>query len=648
MAIDFEVEPEFQEKLDWIDQFVKTEVEPLDLYFRGEVSPFDKGNEVAQGLVRPLQRQVQEQELWACHIGPELGGRGYGQVKLAMMNELLGRSSWAPSVFGCQAPDSGNAEVLAHYGNDEQKARYLEPLLRGEISTTYAMTEPQAGSDPNYFTCQARRDGDEWVISGEKWFASNFAYAEFLIVMLITNPDVPVYKGSSMMLVPADAPGLELVRNVHLGTGTSGDDAGHAYLRFNDVRVPAENLLGEEGSGFKIAQTRLGGGRVHHGMRSVGMAQRALDMMCERVLSRETKGSLIADKQAIQHWIADSWVQIQQFRLQVLHTAWLIDKDKEDKERNDGKGDYGRIRQHIAGVKVATPKVLMDVVYRSLHAHGSLGVSNEMPLAGMWMATPVMGIADGPTEVHKDTIAKSVLKAYRPYDGLFPSQHIPARTEAPEPTSKPGSSTRSRTCDPPRRTVLRPSHGRRGASRQPSVTIDEGWRRCTSRRRAPADGPRRRSDRGRDRAPRAAGESRARDAAVDRQSTTISRRAIANLFYRGAAGAPGLPRESVATVVTVAGLADGSHKEAAGPAGKVLVDIVTTASGLRPSSTSGARCCPRPTTPPRFRPRRRPGRRRTPRPGGLRRARARHVGLRSTRTCDRLGGGHHHRGPDTR
>lgn len=423
MAIDFEVEPEFQVKLDWIEEFVKAEVEPLDLYFRGTASPFDKGHEVAQSLVRPLQKQVQDQELWACHIGPELGGRGYGQVKLALMNEILGRSSWAPSVFGCQAPDSGNAEVLAHYGTDEQKEQYLEPLLRGEISTTYSMTEPQAGSDPSYFTCGAARDGDEWVISGEKWFASNYSYAEFLIVMVITNPDVPVYKGSSMILVPHDAEGLELVRDVHLGGGSSASDAGHAYLRFNDVRVPAENLLGDEGSGFKIAQTRLGGGRVHHGMRSVGMAQRALDMMCERVISRETKGSLIGEKQAIQHWVADSWIQLQQFRLQVLYTAWLIDKGNEN-----GVGDYAKVRQHIAGVKVATPKVLIDIVYRALHAHGSLGVSNEMPLIGMWMSAPVMGIADGPTEVHKDTIAKTILKGYTPYEGLFPSQHIPTRT----------------------------------------------------------------------------------------------------------------------------------------------------------------------------------------------------------------------------
>ena len=419
MAIDFSVEPEFQTKLDWMDRFVAEEVEPLDLYFRDTVSPFDRTNVTANALVRPLQRQAQEQDLWACHLGPELGGPGYGQVRLALMNEILGRSLWGQVVFGCQAPDSGNAEILAHYGTEEQRERYLKPLLAGEISSTYSMTEPQGGSDPNYFTCRAVRDGDEWVITGEKWFASNFRYSTFLIVMVITNPDVPVYRGSSMVLVPSDAEGLEVVTDVGLGSEPLGE-GDHPHLRFNDVRVPAENLLGEEGSGFKIAQTRLGGGRVHHAMRSVGTAQRALDMMCERVLSRETKGSLIAEKQAIQHWIADSWVQIQQFRLQVLHCAWMIDT----------VGDYAKIRQHIAGVKVATPRVLIDVVYRAMHAHGSLGVSNLMPLAGMWMSGPIMGIADGPTEVHKDTIAKQVLKGYKPHDGLYPSMHLPTRIEA--------------------------------------------------------------------------------------------------------------------------------------------------------------------------------------------------------------------------
>ena len=418
MTIDFSIDPEFQEQLDWMDSFVTTEIEPIDLYFRGEANPFDRTNETANALIRPLQKKVQDRGLWACHIGPHLGGLGYGQVKLALMNEILGRALWAQVVFGCQAPDSGNAEILAHYGTGEQRERYLRPLLaERRISSTYSMTEPQGGSDPNYFTCQAVRDGDEWVITGEKWFASNFHYSTFLIVMVITNPDVPVYRGSSMILVPSDAEGLEVVTDVGLGAEPLGE---------GDHRPPAVQRrasAGREPAGRPRARGSRSPRDAWAGAGSItpcglwGTAQRALDMMCERVLSRETKGSLIGEKQSIQHWIADSWIQIQQFRLQVLHCAWLIDTE----------GDYAKIRQHIAGVKVATPKVLIDVVYRAMHAHGSLGVSNLMPLTSMWMSGPVMGIADGPTEVHKDTIAKQILKSYKASDGLFPSQHLPSR-----------------------------------------------------------------------------------------------------------------------------------------------------------------------------------------------------------------------------
>lgn len=419
MAIDFSVEADFQEKLDWIKRFVDEEVEPLGVLFR-EVSPYDKQHPVQDKVVRPLQQKVKEQGLWACHLGPELGGQGFGQVKLALMNEILGRSSWAPSVFGCQAPDSGNAEILAHYGSETQKKRFLQPLLDGEIVSTYSMTEPQGGADPSVFTCRAVREGDEWVINGEKWFSSNFRYASFLIVMVVTDPEVDVYRGASMILVPADTPGLELIRNVGMGWEPPGE-GDHAYLRFNDVRVPAENLLGEEGGGFVIAQTRLGGGRLHHGMRTVGMVQRALDMMCERALSRTTRGKPLAKHQSVEHAIADSWLQLQQFRLQVLHAAWVLDR-------------YGphshEARLDIAGVKVATPRVLMDCVHRAMHLHGALGMSSEMPLARSWMAAPALGIADGPTEVHKTTIARQLLKEYSPSPDLFPSEHLPTREEA--------------------------------------------------------------------------------------------------------------------------------------------------------------------------------------------------------------------------
>jgi acyl-CoA dehydrogenase len=416
MAWDFETEPEFQRELDWMNTFVRDEIEPLDLVFR---NPYDVSDRRARDAVKPLKQRVKERGLWACHLGPDLGGLGYGQLKLALMNEILGRSRWAPSIFGCQAPDSGNAEILAHYGTAAQKARFLAPLLEGDIHSCYSMTEPHAGADPTMFTTRAVRDGDQWVIRGEKWFSSNARWSEFLIVMAVTNPDVSAYQGMSMFIVPTDTPGIEIVRNVGIGMEHS-DDASHAYIRYNDVRVPADHLLGKEGSAFVIAQTRLGGGRVHHAMRTVAQLRKAFDMMCERALSRETQGEKLAEKQMVQERIADSWIEIEQFRLLVLRTAWLIDKYK----------DYKRTRKDIAAIKVAMPKVLHDVAQRALHLHGALGVSDEMPFMGLLLAAEVMGIADGPTEVHKVTIARQVLRDYKPADGLWPSEHLPSKRAA--------------------------------------------------------------------------------------------------------------------------------------------------------------------------------------------------------------------------
>ncbi len=417
MTWDFSTEPEFEEKLDWIREFVKNEIEPIDLAFDHHLV-YDKSHPVHREVIKPLQEQVKAQGLWACHLGPDLGGLGYGQLKLALINEILGRSTWGPSTFGCQAPDSGNAEILAHYGTDEQKAKYLQPLLDGEIVSCFSMTEPQGGSDPNVFTCRAERDGDEWVINGEKWFSSNLRYASFAIVMAVTDPDVPIYQGASMLLVPTDTPGINIIRNVGIGGERAGDGS-HAYVRYENVRVPAENVLGGPGQAFVIAQTRLGGGRIHHAMRTVGVCQKAIDMMCERALSRHTQGSVLASKEMVQEYVADSWIELHQFRLMVLHAAWLIDQ----------VGGH-KARKEIAAVKVATAKVLKDIVFRAMHVHGSLGVSNEMPLIGMWTMAPVMGIADGPTEVHKITVARQVLKGYQPSEGLFPSEHLPPRVAA--------------------------------------------------------------------------------------------------------------------------------------------------------------------------------------------------------------------------
>ena len=385
MAWDFETDSDYQKLLDWADEFVRDEVEPLDLAFPHlQFVPLD---DKRRKVIDPLKEEVRRKGLWATHLGPELGGQGYGQLKLALLNEILGRSQWAPIVFGCQAPDTGNAEIIAHYGTPEQKERYLRPLLEGEVFSCYSMTEPHAGSDPTMFTTRAVKDGDEWVISGWKFFSSNAKTSSFLIVMAVTNPDVSPYKGMSMFLVPSDTPGIDIVRNVGLA-GEAAEEGSHALIHYDDVRVPADALLGGEGQAFAIAQTRLGGGRIHHAMRT----------------------------------IADSYAQLAQFRLFVLYVAWSIDKHN----------DYRKVRKDIAAVKVLMPGVLHDVSWRAMQVHGALGVSNEMPFHRMMLGASVLGLADGPTEVHKVTVARQVLRDHRPSDDLWPTRHVPKLRAAAE------------------------------------------------------------------------------------------------------------------------------------------------------------------------------------------------------------------------
>jgi acyl-CoA dehydrogenase len=276
------------------------------------------------------------------------------------------------------------------------------------------MTEPQGGSDPKQFKCRAERDGDEWVINGEKFFSSNLRTAQFLIVMAVTNPDVSPYRGMSMFLVPSDTVGIHVLH--HFGLGDEDwHEGSHAHVRYEDVRVPAENLLGGEGNAFEVAQRRLGGGRIHHAMRSVAGAKKMFDMMCERALSRHTQGSLLADKQAIQMWIADSWMQIEQFRLLVMYTAWLIDQSS-----------TAQVRQYVAATKVLAAEILTDIGMKTTHIHGALGVSNAMSLRN----GGAMGLVDGPTEVHKFTIAKQVLKDHQPHKDGWPSEFRPRRLVA--------------------------------------------------------------------------------------------------------------------------------------------------------------------------------------------------------------------------
>lgn len=416
--MDFSTDPEFQEKLDWMNSFVREEVEPMDLLFSEAESMYDMTNAPARAMLKPLRDKVKEKGLWACHLTPDLGGKGYGQLKLALMNEIIGRSSWAPTVFGCAAPDTGNAEILALYGTPEQKKRYLQPLLDGEICSTFAMTEPQAGADPKEFICKAWREGDEWVIDGEKWYASNARLAAFHIVLAATNPENPPHQRLSMFIVPVETPGIKIIRNV-AGMNDIPDHGTHGYVRYDHVRVPLDAMLGGPGEGFKVAQSRLGGGRIHHAMRVVGQCNRAIEMMLERAVSRRTQGRQLGDHQFVKGMIADSAIELESYRLLVLKTAWMIDTMP-----------HGAARMHIGMCKVAMAKVYHDIVERAVHLYGALGTSHETPLAKMWMGIPMLSVADGPTEVHQVQVANALLKSAKPAPGLFPTEHLPTKSEA--------------------------------------------------------------------------------------------------------------------------------------------------------------------------------------------------------------------------
>lgn len=412
---DFSTEPEFQKKLDWMKEFAREEIEPLDLVFNEPGHHHNVTDKRAMAAVRPLQAEVRRQGLWACHLTPDLGGQGYGQVKLALMNEILGGTNWGPRVFGCQAPDSGNAEIIAHFGTEEQKAKYLQPLLQGDITSCYSMTEPQGGSDPRVFETTAVKDGDHWVINGYKWYSSQARWASFTIVMAVTDPDAPASDRFSMFLIEQGTPGFKIIRNAGL-VGESEEEGAHAYIHYDNVRVPADAMLGGEGKAFEVSQVRLGGGRIHHAMRTLGAATKAYEMMKERAVSRYTQGSMLSQKQSTLHYIANSYVELMQFRLLILHAAWTIDQ---------GDRQGGQIG--IGAAKIMSPKILRDIVGRAVQLHGSLGISNELPLGQFWIKAAAQGLVDGPTEIHEIKLAKRLLKDVKPAEGIFPSEHIPTR-----------------------------------------------------------------------------------------------------------------------------------------------------------------------------------------------------------------------------
>src|SRR6266513_2050886 len=415
MAWDFSTEPEFQAQLDWMAEFVREEIWPMET--------LDLDLEQIERAMAPLQERVKERGLWAAHLAPELGGQGFGQVKLGLMHEILGTSPYAPLAFGNQAPDSGNSEILALAGTPEQQDRWLHPLLAGDLRSAFSMTEPDTpGSDPTQLRTRAVREGDGWVIDGRKWFSSNASIADFLIVMAVTDPGARPWQRASMLIVPRDTPGVEILRDVPTMEHPReqfGAYGGHAEIAYDGVRVGADALLGGEGEGFVIAQHRLGPGRIHHCMRWLGVARRAFDMMCERATYRQAHGSLLADKQTVRNWIADSAVEMQAARLMTLHAAWVMDTQGASAARVD-----------IAMIKFFGAKVLHDVIDRAIQVHGALGYSTDLPLEQMYRFARAARIYDGPDEVHRQTVARRILGGYSPPPDEIPSEHLPTRREA--------------------------------------------------------------------------------------------------------------------------------------------------------------------------------------------------------------------------
>ena len=357
-------------------------------------------DDAADALMQELRAGAKAAGIWAPHLPEEAGGTGSGFIEYALLNEEIGRSTWAQLVFNCQAPDAGNGEILHLFGTDEQKERFLRPLVEGTARSFFSMTEPEvSGADPTALRTTAVLDGDEWVIDGHKWFSSSAEGAAFGIVMAVTDPDAPPHRRMSQILVPTDTPGYELVRAVpvlgHAGRGWST----HCEVRYTGVRVPRENLLGEAGDGFRIAQKRLGPGRIHHVMRWLGQMQRAFELMCRYALEREVGGVPLAETQTVQNWIAESAAGIQACRLLTLDAARKLDE-----------GDEARVE--VSLIKFYAAGVLHDVIDRAVQVHGARGLTDETPLGQMYAMARGARIYDGPDEVHRLVVSRRILREF--------------------------------------------------------------------------------------------------------------------------------------------------------------------------------------------------------------------------------------------
>jgi alkylation response protein AidB-like acyl-CoA dehydrogenase len=371
----------------------------MDAHVYPNEHALEREDDEAESVLADLRGRARASGLWAPHLPPEAGGSGRGFLAYAHLNEDIGRSFWGQLVFNCQAPDAGNGEILHRFGTEEQKARWLEPLVDGRIRSFFSMTEPDvAGSDPTLLRCRAVRDGDEWVIDGRKWFSTAAEGAAFGIVMAITDPDADPHRRATQIIVPAEAPGVEIVPVPVFGHRGRGWTT-HCEVVYRTVRVPVENTLGQPGDGFRIAQERLGPGRIHHVMRWLGQMQRAFELMCGYALEREAFGGPLADKQTVQAWIADSAAEIQASRLLTLDAARKIDR-----------GDEARVE--ISLIKFYAARVLNDVIDRAIQVHGALGLTDRTPLATMAALARGGRIYDGPDEVHRLVVSRRILKEF--------------------------------------------------------------------------------------------------------------------------------------------------------------------------------------------------------------------------------------------
>ncbi|HEV2856823.1 MAG TPA: acyl-CoA dehydrogenase family protein [Solirubrobacterales bacterium] len=399
--MDFNPSPEVAQLRERVLDFMDAEVYPQE---REIMEALDA--EVGAGVPYPqnltaVREKAKAEGLWNLFMPDERFGPGLTNWEYGLLCEEMGRSPMAaPMAFNCSAPDTGNMEILAEHGTPEQRERWLEPLLEGRIRSCFSMTEPEvSGSDPTLLQASARLDGDEWVVDGHKWFTSGAMGADLAIAMVVTDPDAPPYARASMICVPTDTPGFNLVRPISVMGHDGGP--GHCEIRYEECRVPKEFLLGERGAGFAIAQDRLGPGRIHHCMRAIGTAERAHEMMCRRANERSAFGGPLGDKQFVQESIAASRMEIDQARLLTLYAAWKMD--------TEGKR---AARQAISAIKIVAANMVMDVLDRAIQIHGSLGMTDDTPLAIMWRFSRMLRLADGPDEVHKMVLARRELNRW--------------------------------------------------------------------------------------------------------------------------------------------------------------------------------------------------------------------------------------------